>query len=54
MPVFSAICDIVTAASPCSATSSAVVSKIAACTSRRCVSMVSVHSFGTAAVYGTM
>src|SRR3712207_2867213 len=47
MPVCSAICDIVTDSNPCSATSAAVVSRIASRTSRRCASIVSVHSFGT-------
>ncbi len=53
MPVSSAICDIVTASSPCSATSVAVVSRMASRTSRRCVSIVSVHSFGMMRVYAT-
>src|SRR6266498_1725562 len=51
IPVFSAISDIVTDASPCSPTSAAVVSRIASFTSRRCVSIVSVQSFGTREVY---
>ncbi|WP_433514343.1 hypothetical protein ACQP2T_01180 [Nonomuraea sp. CA-143628] len=51
MPVFSAICDIVTARSPRSRTSSTVASRIASCTVRRCVSIVSFHSFGTSPVY---
>jgi hypothetical protein len=51
MPVFSAICDIVTDSSPCSATSSHVVSKIASRTSRRCASIVAFHSLGTAQGY---
>jgi hypothetical protein len=53
MPVSSAICDIVTDSRPCSATSAAVVSTMASRTSRRCASIVSVHSFGTAPVYET-
>src|SRR5260370_8644945 len=53
MPVFSAICDIVTARSPCSATSPAVVPRIASRTSRRCASIVSFHSFGTSPLYAT-
>src|SRR5438093_11325863 len=53
MPVCSAICDIVTPRSPCSATSAAVVSRMASRTSRRCVSIVSVHSFGMVGVYAT-
>ncbi len=47
IPVAWAICDIVTDASPCSATSAAVASRIAACTALRCSSIVSFHSFGT-------
>jgi hypothetical protein len=47
MPVSSAICDIVTDSSPCSATRATVVSRIASRTSRRCSSIVSFHSFGT-------
>ena len=47
MPAAAAICDIVTAARPCSRTSAAVVSKVASWTARRCSSIVSVHSFGT-------
>ena len=47
IPAAAAICDIVTAASPCSRTSAAVVSRVASWTARRCSSIVSVHSFGT-------
>jgi len=47
MPVRSAICDIVTDAGPCSATSAAVVSRVASRTARRCASIVSFHSLGT-------
>jgi len=46
-PVSSAICDIVTARSPCRETSAAVVSRIASPTSRRCAAMVSLQSLGT-------
>jgi len=53
MPVFSAICDIVTDSGPCSVTSAHVVSRVASITARRCASIVSFHSFGTTAVYGT-
>jgi hypothetical protein len=53
MPVFSAICDIVTDSSPFSVTSSAVVSRIASRTARRCASIVSFHSLGTTPVYMT-
>ncbi len=53
IPVFSAICDIVTERSPCSATSAQVVSRIASRTARRCASIVSFHSFGTTPVYTT-
>jgi hypothetical protein len=49
--VSAAICDIVTDASPCSATSAAVVSTAASRTARRCASTVSSHSLGTSAVY---
>src|SRR3954471_15430577 len=52
MPVRSAIWDIVTLSRPRSATSAAVVIRIACRTSRRCVSIVSFHSFGTTASYG--
>ena len=52
MPVTSAICDMVTESSPCSATSAAVVSRIASCTAARCVSMVWFHSLGTCLIYG--
>jgi hypothetical protein len=48
LPVSAAIWDIVTAASPCSATSAAVVSRVASRTARRCAWMVSSHSLGTA------
>src|SRR5215207_502342 len=51
MPVLSAICDIVTERSPCSATSAAVVSRVASRTARRCASIVSFHSFGTTQSY---
>ena len=51
MPVSSAICDIVTERSPCSATSAQAVSRIASRTARRCASIVSFHSFGTTTVY---
>jgi hypothetical protein len=40
-----------TDSSPCSATKPAVASRIAACTSRRCASIVSFHSFGTTSEY---
>ncbi len=53
MPVCSAICDIVTDRSPCSATRAAAVSMIAPRTSRRCAAMVWFHSFGTSRVYVT-
>jgi hypothetical protein len=52
MPVHSAICDIVTDNSPCSATSAAVVSRMASRTAARCAWMVSFHSLGTHVVYG--
>ena len=51
MPVFSAICDIVTDVSPCSVTSAQVVSRIASRTAWRCASIVSFHRFGTTPVY---
>ena len=51
MPVFSAICDIVTDRKPCSATSAAVVSRIASRTAARCASIVSFHGFGITPVY---
>ena len=51
MPVLSAICDIETESSPCSATSSAVVSRMASRTAARCAWMVSFHSLGTHLVY---
>ena len=51
MPAFSAICDMVTDVSPCSATSAQVVSRIASRTAARCASIVSFHSLGTATVY---
>lgn len=51
IPAFSAIWDIVTDRTPCSAASSAVDSRIASCTARRCASIVSFHSFGTRSVY---
>jgi hypothetical protein len=51
MPVSSAICDIVTDRSPCSATSAAVVCRIASRTSRRCASIISFHGFGIIPVY---
>src|SRR5918996_4066452 len=54
MPVSSAICDIVTDSNPCSATRATVVARIASRTSRRCSSIVSFHSFGTAKVYATL
>ena len=47
MPVSSAMRDMVAPRRPCWVTSAAVVSRIAARTSRRCSSMVSDHSFGT-------
>jgi hypothetical protein len=53
MPAFSAIRDIVTDVSPYSATSAAVVPRIASRTARRCSSIVSFHSFGTTQVYMT-
>src|SRR5215212_5298506 len=53
MPVFLAICDIVADRSPCSATSAAVVSRIASQTAARCASIVSFHRFGTTSVYTT-
>jgi len=53
MPDSSAIRDIVADRSPCSATSAAAASRIAARTSRRCASIVSFHSFGTTQVYMT-
>src|SRR5919106_4135471 len=53
IPVSSAICDIVTDSSPCSATRAKVVSKIALRTSRRCASIVSFQSLGTGVVYAT-
>src|SRR3990170_9033767 len=53
MPVSSAICDIVTDVSPCSATSAAVVSRIAPRTARRCASIVSFHSLGITPLYVT-
>src|SRR5215210_4515803 len=53
MPVFLAICDIVADRSPCSATSAAVVSRIASRTAARCASIVSFHRFGTTPVYTT-
>src|SRR5262245_47277683 len=43
----------VTDSRPYSATSPAVVSRIASCTSRRCDSIVSFHSLGTMSAYGT-
>src|SRR4051812_48793296 len=43
----------VTDASPCSASSSPVASRIASRTARRCCSIVSFHSFGMAGVYAT-
>jgi hypothetical protein len=46
MPVSSAICDIVTDRSPCSASSAAVVSRIASRTAARCALIVSFYSFG--------
>lgn len=51
MPVSFAICDIVTDASPCPATRDAVASSVAACTARRCASIVLFQSFGTTPVY---
>ena len=51
MPVFSAICDMVTDRNPCSATSAAVVSSVASRTAARCASIVSFHSFGIAPAY---
>jgi hypothetical protein len=51
MPAATAICDIVTDASPCSRTSAAVVSRVASWTARRCSSSVSVHNFGTSREY---
>src|SRR5213593_2167519 len=53
MPVSSAICDIVTDSSPRLATSAAAVSNVASRTSRRCVSIVSVQSFGITELYAT-
>jgi hypothetical protein len=53
MPVLSAICDIVTDSSPCSATSAAVVSRMASRTAARCAWIVSFHSLGTHVVYAT-
>jgi hypothetical protein len=50
-PVSSAICDIVSDRSPCSATSAAVVLRVASRTVRRCASIDSLHSFGTIPVY---
>jgi hypothetical protein len=51
--VCSAIWDIVTDASPCSATRAAVVSRVASRTARRCASIVSSHSLGTRSLYAT-
>jgi hypothetical protein len=48
MPASSAICDMVTADSPCSATILAVVSMMESLTERRCPSIVSFLNFGTA------
>src|SRR6516165_1494254 len=53
MPVSSAMRDMVTERRPCSATSWAVASITASRTSRRCSSIVSVHSLGTAEAYQT-
>ena len=51
--VCSAVWDIVTDASPCSATRAAVVSRVASRTARRCASIVSSHSLGTTPLYAT-
>lgn len=51
IPLSSAILDIVTERSPCSVTSTAVVSNTVSRTARRCSSMVSFQSFGTASAY---
>src|SRR5919197_4705437 len=51
MPVCSATCDIVTEVTPRSATSAAVVLRMASRTSLRCASIVSFHSLGTISGY---
>src|SRR4051812_14792838 len=53
MPVSWAMRDMVTESGPSAATSRAVVATTASCTSRRCASIVSFHSFGIGSLYAT-
>src|SRR5882724_3300292 len=53
MPTSLAICDIVTERTPLWVASVPVASRIASRTSRRCDSIVVLHSFGTVRVYGS-